>query len=313
MNSLLYSIIPVTISLLVLGLTLGVILLWRHRQSQQRWSPLTSKLLRSPGHSLIKKMEELDLEIDSLLFVVAAGPVWIYAAHISTSHFAGASESLFRIGLSVLTVCAMVFYGALKLVRVLSTRSRIREGYEAESAVGAELNHLMLDGAHVFHDLPAEGFNVDHIIVSPKGVFTVETKSRAKYVKPAEKADVKVSFDGNALRFPSHTEIAPVEQARANAKWVSEWLASATGEPVRVRPVVALPGWFTTTTTRSDLLVINGKGCRAVFGSTYAHQELSASQMQRIVFQIEQRCRDVEPTKYRKGAGAFLGGAKAAK
>ncbi|MBU1055794.1 MAG: NERD domain-containing protein [Proteobacteria bacterium] len=35
-------------------------------------------------------------------------------------------------------------------------------------------------GYKVYHDFPAEKFNIDHIIIGPAGVYAVETKARQK-------------------------------------------------------------------------------------------------------------------------------------
>jgi len=35
----------------------------------------------------------------------------------------------------------------------------------------------MLDGYHVYHDFPAERFNIDHVVVGPAGAFAIETKA----------------------------------------------------------------------------------------------------------------------------------------
>jgi hypothetical protein len=54
-----------------------------------------------------------------------------------------------------------------------------RIGYDGELATAQELNQLMRHGYYVFHDLQAENFNIDHIVIGPAGVFAVETKSRS--------------------------------------------------------------------------------------------------------------------------------------
>jgi hypothetical protein len=40
----------------------------------------------------------------------------------------------------------------------------------------------MRQGAAAFHDLPAEQFNIDHVVVATEGVFAFETKG---FTKPA--------------------------------------------------------------------------------------------------------------------------------
>jgi hypothetical protein len=140
------------------------------------------------------------------------------------------------------------------------------------------------------------------VVVSPAGVFCIETKSRVKYAEENGKQNVRIEFDGSVLNFPSHRETEPIEQVRRNAKWLKDWLGKASGEAVDVRPVLAFPGWFVTSTARSDVLVINGKNVRGLFSKATTRIPLDQSQIQRIVYQIDQRCRDVEPVNYRKTA-----------
>ena len=77
-----------------------------------------------------------------------------------------------------------------------------------------------------FHDVVGLGFNVDHVIVGPAGVFTVETKT---WSKPA-KGDAKVVFDGERVRINGfEPDRNPIVQAKAQARWLKEVLAESTG------------------------------------------------------------------------------------
>jgi hypothetical protein len=50
-------------------------------------------------------------------------------------------------------------------------------------------------GYQVFHDVQFERRNVDHVVVGPKGVFALETKTRRKPFKEKN----RVAFDGEAV------------------------------------------------------------------------------------------------------------------
>lgn len=50
-------------------------------------------------------------------------------------------------------------------------------GAKAEQAVAEALNELP-DDYFVFHDLEFPGFNIDHVVLGPNGIFLVETKSQ---------------------------------------------------------------------------------------------------------------------------------------
>jgi hypothetical protein len=52
------------------------------------------------------------------------------------------------------------------------------QGAEGEEVVGEILEGLEADGWQVIHDVSFGRGNIDHIVVGPGGLFTVETKSR---------------------------------------------------------------------------------------------------------------------------------------
>lgn len=299
-SSIFFTILPIAVSFAIVFVVLSGIAHYQGRKHKKRQSPLTSKLLRSPGYALIQEADEISIDIAAHMFGVLIFPLFIYASHISNSYFANSPETTFRILINVIAVIAIEVFLIREIIQLGDKRKRLREGYEAESAVGSELNHLMLDGARVFHDLQAENFNLDHVIVSTRGVFCVETKSRVKYFEADAKQGAKLDFDGKSLKFPSHIETEPVEQVKMNCKWLKDWLSQAVGEPVEVRPVLVFPGWYVTTTARTEIIVLNGKNCRGFFEKISAKTFLTPEQVQRISYQIEQRCRDIEPNNYRK-------------
>lgn len=52
------------------------------------------------------------------------------------------------------------------------------QGAEGEEVVGEILEGLAGDGWNVIHDVSFGRGNIDHIVIGPGGIFTVETKSR---------------------------------------------------------------------------------------------------------------------------------------
>jgi hypothetical protein len=53
-------------------------------------------------------------------------------------------------------------------------------GRDGERAVGRTLERLVADGYHVFHDIVGPNWNIDHLMIGPGGIFTIETKTRSK-------------------------------------------------------------------------------------------------------------------------------------
>jgi hypothetical protein len=112
---------------------------------------------------------------------------------------------------------------------------------DGERAVGQYLELLREGGARVFHDVTADGFNIDHVIVSPHGIFAIETKT---WSKPKD-GDPHIQFDGQHLRAGKlDPERDPIRQATAQAGWLQRLIAESTGKTFSVTPVVVFPGWF---------------------------------------------------------------------
>ena len=287
--------------LVILGALAGLFIaglllqLRRRRVRMTRRSPLTSDLLRGPGHQLREQVDEIRDKVDESITIIIFGPTLVYAIHLTQSYILGAAESPFRITLSAVAILGFTVLYTRKLLKLSQQHDQLRLGLDAEIAVGQELDQLMREGAVVFHDLPADKFNIDHVVICPSGVYAVETKGRAKPIKDGGNKDATVYFDGNALRFPAWTETEPIKQAERQATWLKRWLTSATGDSVSVRPALALPGWFIDRQARSSVFIFNGKNPQFLLKLKPEGSLLSKQEIQRIAHQIEQRCRTVQP------------------
>lgn len=286
--------------LLLLAFLPGVIIagfLLQHRRMRSRSmrrSPLSSELLRSPGHQLRDQVDRMHEDVSAFAVALMVMPLLMVSLHLAQSYLLGMAETTFRIALTTIAVIGLITYFTVKLLKLSKQFDKLRLGLDAELAVGQELDQLMRSGAVVFHDFPAEKFNIDHIVICTAGVFAVETKGRAKPIKNRGVKDAKVEFDGKTLRFPDWVETKPLEQADRQARWLRAWLTSAVGSPVVVRPVLVLPGWYIDRKGRGDVAVLSGKEVHHILKMGRG-EPLSEQDIQRIAHQVEQRCRNVAP------------------
>lgn len=159
-------------------------------------------------------------------------------------------------------------------IRMWSYKRRIRnlkQGRDGERAVGQYLELLMEGGYRVFHDIIGNHFNVDHVLIGPAGVFSIETKTISKPVKGSS----EIVYDGESVVVNGFSpDRNPVAQAKAQANWLRELIEESTGKAVRVRPVVLYPGWFTGKHPKgAEVWVLNPKNLPAFL----AHEDHSLS------------------------------------
>ncbi|WP_232104946.1 nuclease-related domain-containing protein [Gimesia chilikensis] len=288
--------IPILLSILGMGIAVAIIYCWLRKQNRHyRESPLTQDLMRPPGHSLQLKVNELGDEVTLYLMFMLGAPILLYSFHLSESYFGGEPESALRTAISFAMGMGVVGFFGYRLSITLDEKKKYALGLQGEMFTGEELNQLMLDGCRVFHDLQFPYGNIDHVVVSPSGVYSINTKMRGKPKQGEGRAELIVDYQNNVLRFPDYEHPIPQNQLEAESNWLSKHLTSAIGNQVKVQPILALPGWFIKERIgRGSISVINPKKPNRFFVNN--HITLSATEMQQIAHQLEQLCRNVKPS-----------------
>ncbi len=202
---------------------------------QPRRSPLKEAPLRVAGQSLDEEITKLRAD-DLGYWAAIGGCMGGLVAAVWVLYFMPTP------GPPLLMTLVGVLAVAYCLYRVKKIKRRIRDlelGRDGERIVAEALDALRQEGAVVFHDLQGAGFNIDHVIVSRRGIVAVETKTHSKF------PDSKVVYDGESVRVDGMApDRAPVVQSMAEAHALEAMLRESTGKKFHVRPAVVFPGWW---------------------------------------------------------------------
>ncbi len=259
-------------------------------------NPLTKSLRRPPGAELGRKLGSAQFEAGFDAFGVILPcliPIIIYTIVQGRGHVA---FQITMLGLSIVVASVLWFQGAKRFRSRFEEIRTLRLGYECELAVGQELDLLMLKGYRVFHDLQADNFNIDHVVVGPSGIYAVETKGRSKLApgKDGDTVKYRVTYRSGKLHFPGYVDDASVAQAERQSQWLSAWLSSATGLSLRAMPLVVLPGWYVDNQDKPVVPVIASGYIEGYF-SRRNQPILSAEDIARITHQLDAKVRDLKP------------------
>lgn len=179
-----------------------------------------------------------------------------------------------------------------------------RLGLEGEVAVAQSLESLVAHGCRVFHDLQpspmstrgvdgdGRGPNIDHVVVSPVGLFVIETKTRSKRIRAGE--NPVVQFNGHEIRIDGRSPHRdPLAQVRAAAADLSRYLSQEAQVRPPLRPVVLFPGWYVKSTgaaRESDVWVLNDTAlCKWIERAVRVHPKLEERDFSRICDALAQR------------------------
>ena len=199
-------------------------------------SPLKAKPLRLPG-------ESVDKEIDHWVNDKTLGPLFGAGSFCIVAFFEWygylAHTPRQPIVFTFIAVAALLYAGwRFRIIR--KQVRQLRQGRDGERAVGQFLERLRADGGQVFHDIPGEGFNLDHVVICTHGIYAIETKTLSK---PWPQA--KVVVEGDSLRVAGEEpDRNPIVQVTAAANWLEKLLRESTAKRFFVRGVVVFPGWF---------------------------------------------------------------------
>lgn len=219
-------------------------------------SPLKLKPLRLPGQTIdddIVRLREgalLDQLFAAGCVLLLASMEWFgYLMHTGRHPWA-------------FTLLAAVTIGwvAPRIWKLRKKINELRLGCDGEKIVAEQLERLREYGAQVFHDVPGDGFNLDHVVISTHGIYAIETKTRTK---PSSRARVIVV--GDSLTVAGYApDRKPIEQVSAAARWLENTLLHSTGRRFFVRGVVVFPGWYVEQQgPRSDVWVLEPKALPA--------------------------------------------------
>ncbi|TFH87803.1 NERD domain-containing protein [Billgrantia azerbaijanica] len=250
------------IFLFPLGATAVIVIALRNLHDARVRSPFDACPLREPGQA---QRDRLDRAFASLFLNGALGPIVTLAPLVygmGRMLFASQQNWLeWALYGALSTLLVLVF--CLRLIRDFQQIRRIKLGLASKLAVGQELEHLVKPEAHpyyVFHDVPTDTDIIDHVTVTPHGVFVVETRGRARPFTPDGREVNVVSVEHERLRFPGWSERRPLQKTRRASCWLARWLQQRCGAPVPVLGVLALPGWdILCEGTPKGVMVVSGE------------------------------------------------------
>lgn len=233
----------------------------RQLEKDGRRSPIESRTVYGAGEQLRKRIDEHgDEMLLALTMLFLIGPLFLSLWALPRVPWQQVRIGLWEyviIGMYVGVVIAAIW----RIQKYASLRRMARAGLQAELYTAQELNRLMTLGCTVLHDVPGDRFNIDHVVIGPRAVYAVETKSVRK-----PKEDYKVVYDGERLRFPGFSDSKRLDQTRRQADWLAKHLRQVLGRPIPVVPALALPGWWIeSNNAKADIVVFTPAGRGAHF------------------------------------------------
>ena len=191
--------------------------------------------------------------------------------------------------LSSFVALVAVLYSTVRIIRVKKKLKSLRQGRDGEKAVGQYLELFREKGAKIYHDIPAKGFNLDHVVICKSGIYVIETKT---FSKP-DKGEAKIIFNGETVFLNGKSENnKPIVQVKAAANWLKDLINDSTGHKFMIKPIVVFPGWYIESTSdvkSSEVWVLNPKALPTYISNS--KDQLSAEEISMVAFHLSRYVR----------------------
>ena len=216
----------------------------------------------------------------ALVFIVLFVAAYILQAQ---DLFAGYPAWQLWLQMSFLALTAL--FAAWRLGRTVLTRRQVRFVRDANVAVGHQLQQISTGANRVFHDVVTTAGVVDHVLVGQTGIYAVNVVARR-----AGKNGSAI-LRGNNLSFSNRQEQTPLVKITASTARLEKEICHLLGHKIRVRSVIAVPGWDIGEQANENHLLVNERTIAMLRGWKDQSDYLMNEDVDELQRDLTTRCR----------------------
>jgi hypothetical protein len=252
----------------------------------RRRNPFAEHILHEPGHRVRQNLQNLDrryfLFLSGLLVYVL---LLVVAFALQSKPLPFNASPWVWLALSVVAGVASLFL-PFQVVRLKRARSRLAFRRTANIAVGHALQRIASRGYNIYHDVRVGSHVIDNVVIGAKGAYAVNVFVLGNHRKRSGTARLN---DSN-LVFGKAKTSAPVGVSVNRVGGLSKELSKVIGHPIRVRSVIAVPGWNVAATDTDKHLLVNEKTVVMLTGWTDPDTYLMDDDVEQIHDYLAARC-----------------------
>jgi hypothetical protein len=170
-----------------------------------------------------------------------------------------------------------------QIVQTVIAKRKLLFYRDASMATGHALQKLTANQNRVFHDVPTAAGTIDNVIVGLQGVYTVSVIARR-----AGRND-RATLKGDRLSFGEKHAIS-VKRSATQSEQLAKEIRKVTGNDIRVRSVIAIPGWEIESQQSSEFLVVNERNLSMLTGWKDQKDYLMNEDVEAVQEMLTKRC-----------------------
>ncbi len=142
-------------------------------------------------------------------------------------------------------------FAAFCLLRTVLARRQVQFLRDANVAVGHQLQQMSAAGTRVFHDVATAAGIVDHVIIGRQGLYAINVVARRS------PKGSQVRLHDNVIEFSNSKLDHSIVGIAAKTARLQKEFRELLGHKIRVRSVIAVPGWQIDDQSSDKHLLVN--------------------------------------------------------
>lgn len=200
--------------------------------------------------------DEFDRLTASQATYLTAGLVFLIlfaAAHVLDAERLFDGYPVWQLNLFVAALIGAGLLACQAIAKTVLARQRVRLLRDANIAIGHQLQQIATGFGRIFHDIPTSAGMIDHLVVGQFGIYAVNV-----FVHRSHDAG-NVEVNRKQLAFNPTGHRLPLVDTTARIAALESEFGQLLGHKIRIRSVLAVPGWDVISQRSEDHLVVNDR------------------------------------------------------
>ncbi|MBT8082138.1 MAG: NERD domain-containing protein [Gammaproteobacteria bacterium] len=190
-----------------------------------------------------------------------------------------------QLWLQVAFLALAAIFAGWRLGRTILARHEVKFMRDANIAIGHQLQQIAAGSSRVFHDVATSAGVVDHVVVGPRGIYGINVVARRARKRGS------AFLQGNELTFSQRYGVVPLANIAASTARLEKEISRLLGCKVRVRSVIAAPGWDIGEQASENHLLVNERTISMMRGWRDSSDHLMNEDVQSLCDELTARCR----------------------